>query len=197
MLRKFTSRTTIVFVIQLFINVHPVLLDIMEQNELSQDSLSDLEKQKGRIERKINRLEKSERVAARKRETRRKIVAGALVLTHAEINEEFGLQLERLLERFVRDRDRELFDLPALEKNEARARETFNGDGAVDAEDSWMSRDRQELARQIQEAFTVAGLVEGDEDEPGEKGQSGTKDTRGGQSGPGAARRHNGGVISP
>lgn len=70
-------------------------------------------------ERKINalrmenaRLKKKASERARKRDIRRKVIAGAVVLRHAEIDEAFARQLYGLLNKFVRERDRHLFDLP-------------------------------------------------------------------------------------
>lgn len=47
----------------------------------------------------------------RKIDTRRKIVAGGIVLKHAEIDEQFQVMLMGLLDRFVQKRDRHLFGL--------------------------------------------------------------------------------------
>lgn len=58
------------------------------------------------------RLRKKISDRSRKIDTRRKIVAGGVVLKHAEVNEAFGAELLRLLSRFVLPRDRHLFDLP-------------------------------------------------------------------------------------
>jgi len=74
-------------------------------------------------ERKINalrmenaRLQKKANKRARKLDTRRKIVAGAIILKHAEIDEIFAVELYGLLDKFVSVHDRHLFDLP--EENE-------------------------------------------------------------------------------
>lgn len=74
-------------------------------------------------ERKINalrmenaRLQKKASKRARKIDTRRKIIAGAIILKHAEINEAFALELFGLLDTHVLDRDRHLFDLPDRSK---------------------------------------------------------------------------------
>lgn len=49
----------------------------------------------------------------RRKDTRRKIVVGAVALATAERDPEFAAQLDRLLNRYVeRDIDRELFELP-------------------------------------------------------------------------------------
>ena len=54
----------------------------------------------------------------RKSDTRRKIIAGGIVLKHASIDENFQIELHKLLDRFVDDRDRHLFDLPESGKPE-------------------------------------------------------------------------------
>ena len=58
------------------------------------------------------RLKKRISERARKVDARRKIVAGSVVLKHAEIDENFAAELNRLLNRFVLPRDRHLFGLP-------------------------------------------------------------------------------------
>jgi len=60
-------------------------------------------------------------------DTRRKIVAGAIILNHAEIDEAFAVKLYELLDKFVSVRDRQLFDLPEInEKHEIDAADSFN-----------------------------------------------------------------------
>lgn len=59
---------------------------------------------------------------ARKDDTRRKIIAGALALEHAILNPdtEFGKKLFRLLDEYViTDRERALFDMAPLPKQNA------------------------------------------------------------------------------
>ena len=68
--------------------------------------------QKQALERKLAALDARERERERKRETRRKIIAGAIVLKHAQENAPFAKTLFELLNRFVLKRDRHLFDLP-------------------------------------------------------------------------------------
>lgn len=51
-----------------------------------------------------------------KLDTRRKIVAGAIILKHAEIDEVFAGELYGLLDKFVSVHDRHLFDLPEGDK---------------------------------------------------------------------------------
>ena len=85
-------------------------------------------------ERKINalrmenaRLQKKANKRARKLDTRRKIVAGAIILKHAEIDEVFAAELYALLDKFVSVHDRHLFDLPeGNEKPAIDAASSFN-----------------------------------------------------------------------
>ena len=73
------------------------------------------------------RLQKKVNKRARKMDTRRKIVAGAIILKHAEIDEAFAVKLHELLDEFVSERDRQLFDLPEInEKREIDAADSFN-----------------------------------------------------------------------
>lgn len=58
------------------------------------------------------RLKKKLCERTRKIDTRRKIVAGSIVLKHAGVDENFNIELYKLLEKFVQDRDRHLFNLP-------------------------------------------------------------------------------------
>ena len=77
------------------------------------DRIRQLEEQRARITAKIQRVRSRESQEERKRETRRKILAGAMVLdrvTRKELPEKlFKADMDRFLER---DQDRALFDLP-------------------------------------------------------------------------------------
>jgi hypothetical protein len=80
------------------------------------DKLAKLKQQRSRYDEKIKRLEKAEREKERKRDTRRKILAGAVVLAAVENDPDRKAWLARLLDQeLIRDDDRELFDLPAKE----------------------------------------------------------------------------------
>ena len=72
-----------------------------------------LEEKQARIKAELQRLDARERQVERKRETRRKILAGAMVLdrlARGELAEKlFKADMDRFLER---DQDRALFDLP-------------------------------------------------------------------------------------
>ena len=78
-----------------------------------QDRMRKLEEQRARINAEIQRVKGREQQAERKRETRRKILAGAMVLdrlARGEVAEKlFRADMDRFLER---DQDRALFDLP-------------------------------------------------------------------------------------
>jgi hypothetical protein len=77
------------------------------------DQLDKLREKKAQIEAKLRKLEAREKEKARKADTRRKVIAGALALEHAEIDPAFGEKLHGLLARFVdRPQDRALFGLP-------------------------------------------------------------------------------------
>ena len=74
--------------------------------------LAELEKQQEQIKARIQREKAKLRTTERKRDTRRKIIAGALALEHAGHDPAFGEQLQRILHRYVeRPEDRALFDL--------------------------------------------------------------------------------------
>ena len=77
------------------------------------------------VERKLAALDARERERERKRETRRKIIAGAIVLKHAEENATFASTLYTLLDRFVLKRDRELFGLPERGNQTEALKSTF------------------------------------------------------------------------
>lgn len=86
---------------------------------MSTDRRQKLLEKKRQLDAQIKALEARERQADRKRDTRRKVIAGALALEHAAYDEDFGRTLFRLLNRHVtRNQDRELFDLPEREEPE-------------------------------------------------------------------------------
>lgn len=78
-----------------------------------QERMRKLEEQRARINAAIQRVKARERQAVRKRDTRRKILAGAMVLdrvARGELKETlFKDDMDRFLERA---QDRALFDLP-------------------------------------------------------------------------------------
>ena len=78
-----------------------------------EERIRQLEEQRARINAEIQRVRSRESLEARKRETRRKILAGAMVLdrvARGDLTEQlFQADMERFL---VHDRDRALFGLP-------------------------------------------------------------------------------------
>jgi hypothetical protein len=77
-----------------------------------EEALQDLEKKEAQLKARISKQRAKVRSADRKRDTRRKIIAGALALEHADKDPKFGEALKRLLEQHVtRPQDRQLFDL--------------------------------------------------------------------------------------
>jgi hypothetical protein len=71
-----------------------------------------LQKQRDQIQARIDKEKALLKSLERKKDTRRKIIAGALALEHADKNEGWGKTLRRLLDEYVtRPDDRELFNL--------------------------------------------------------------------------------------
>lgn len=86
------------------------------RRKTSEEKIADLEQQEARIKARLQREKAKLKVAERKADTRRKIIAGAIALEHAQINPEFGTELRRALNRHVtRAQDRALLDLPPRE----------------------------------------------------------------------------------
>ena len=81
------------------------------------DQIKALEDKRRKLDAQIALLHAAGRAEARKRDTRRKILAGAVVLNQADENEAAKTRLWKLLDQaLVKDRDRELFNLPATEE---------------------------------------------------------------------------------
>jgi len=81
-----------------------------------------LEAKKREVESQLKRLKTLEAQQRRKDDTRKKIIAGSLALTHAEMpeHEEFRRELYRLISRYTtKPQDRELFGLEPLEEPES------------------------------------------------------------------------------
>src|SRR5579863_9784739 len=106
----------------------------------AKDRLEDLRRQKAVIEAQMRALEARKKLAERKADTRRKVIAGALALEHFTANRdsEFARILYRLLNEYVvRPHDRMLFDFlsppdlldPASEFSDA-GREAASGSSA-------------------------------------------------------------------
>lgn len=67
----------------------------------SEERIAALEARKKQIEAQLASLEARERDAARKRETRRKVIVGAAVLAHSEIDDAFATILREVLAKAV------------------------------------------------------------------------------------------------
>lgn len=97
--------------------------------------LEKLIEQRAQLDARIRDMEARRKAAERKADTRRKILAGALVLEHADINPAFGETLRALLARgLTRPHDRALFGLPEIKETFSEAtesREGFSGAGGV------------------------------------------------------------------
>ena len=66
-----------------------------------------------KLKNQLKRLEQAETAKERKRDSRRKIVAGSAFLAHMEKDPAFADQARGILQKYLtRDIDRELFDLP-------------------------------------------------------------------------------------
>lgn len=84
-------------------------------------------KRKAQIDAKIADLKKREAKAERKRDTRRKIIAGGLATHHMKANptSDFAKKLAGLIDEYViGDNERALFDLDPLTANDQLARKT-------------------------------------------------------------------------
>ncbi|MHB0704098.1 hypothetical protein ACX4MT_00060 [Roseomonas mucosa] len=95
---------------------------------------------KAQIEAQLKDLEAREQRQKRKDDTRRKIIAGALALEHAEIDPVFGAQLAKLLNRYVtKAQDRALFDLTDRDQDNTPAHdfeEAAKPESAMKADES-------------------------------------------------------------
>lgn len=77
-----------------------------------EEQLADLEKREGQLKARIQKKRAEIQGKSRREDTRRKIIAGALALEHAEQDKAFGDTLQRLLKQHVkRAGDRKLFNL--------------------------------------------------------------------------------------
>jgi hypothetical protein len=84
--------------------------------------LAELQAKRDAITARMDREKAKLRTDERKRDTRRKIVAGAIVLEHARHDPGFGAALDELLRQHVtRPEDRELFGFDAGPPGETEA----------------------------------------------------------------------------
>lgn len=79
--------------------------------EGTQSRVDKLKAKQAQLAEEIKKLEAREAQQSRKDDTRRKVIAGALALEHAEKNKtsEFAKKLNSLLEEYVRPHERRLF----------------------------------------------------------------------------------------
>lgn len=100
------------------------------EKPMSQTKINKLREKKAQIDARIKLIESRQRSQTRKNDTRRKIIAGALALHHAEKNPEdlFSIKLFRLLNEYVtKPFERSLFDLPPIaEESEKTAANDSN-----------------------------------------------------------------------
>lgn len=79
--------------------------------KMPSDERAKLMERRAKIEARLKQLAIQDQKQRRKDETRRKVIAGALVLEHAERKADFAAELHALLNAYVtRPQDRALFD---------------------------------------------------------------------------------------
>lgn len=100
-----------------------------------------LEEERARINAEIQRVKGRESQEERKRETRRRILAGGMVLAQVERGEMSKEKLSADLDRFLaRDRDRELFGLPPRQAKAEAARPSSPDPGRPRSGGTYASR---------------------------------------------------------
>lgn len=76
------------------------------------DKVAALQRRKAEIDARLSQLRAREKSAERRRDTRRKVIAGAYALEHCNFDPAFKATLYGLLDQYVeRPSDRELFEL--------------------------------------------------------------------------------------
>ena len=80
------------------------------QRKTSEDKIAELELKQQQLQERIKDEKAKISKQKRKEDTRRKIITGALVLEHMTMDENFRLEIESLIRRHAKDKDRELFD---------------------------------------------------------------------------------------
>ena len=84
----------------------------MPNRRTPDEQLAALELKEAQLKARIQKKRAEVKGQVRKQDTRRKIIAGALVLEHAQRDQLFKQTLQRLLrEHVTRPEDRKLFDL--------------------------------------------------------------------------------------
>lgn len=94
-----------------------------------EERLAELEERKRQITAQMQREAARIRERARKDDTRRKIIAGALALEHQD--PDFQATLRRLLNKYVKAEDRALFDLDPLPDETSNASATSHSFNAL------------------------------------------------------------------
>ncbi len=80
----------------------------------TKNNLEKLKEQQKKLEARIQAIEARNKVAERKKDTRRKILVGSYYLEQAEKNKDFK-SIQKVMDSFlVRNSDRVLFDLPEI-----------------------------------------------------------------------------------
>lgn len=80
----------------------------------TEEKIADLKHREAQLQARIKAESAKLRTAERKKDTRRKVIAGALALEHAEQDPAFRATLEKLISKHVpRPEDRALFNVPS------------------------------------------------------------------------------------
>ena len=83
----------------------------MAKRKTPDEKLAELRTKRDQLNARIQKESAKVRSQARKEDTRRKIIAGAIALEHCEHDANFKEYLETLLRRHVKDADKKLFNL--------------------------------------------------------------------------------------
>lgn len=95
---------------------------------MANEKLKKMLAQKAALDARIQQERSRERERQRKEDTRRKILAGAVVLDEAEKHPAYKAELFKLLDRFLsRPDDRELFGLAPLPEGKEKKPQSRNG----------------------------------------------------------------------
>ena len=112
----------------------------------NEERIEALKTKQKKIAAQMANLRAKQRTDERKRDTRRKILVGAVVLNQAETNDSARTKLWKLLDKSLeKDRDRELFGLQPQEKGGTETSRPAETSTAAAAEDE--RGDRQDHAQ--------------------------------------------------
>lgn len=87
----------------------------MPERKTPDQKLAELQAKRDRLNARIQKEQAKARTEARKEDTRRKIVAGAIALEHCEHDPNFRHVFHDLLRKHVKESDQALFDLTTSE----------------------------------------------------------------------------------